>query len=147
VGRLFSVLNCRVISAQETVLAQVRSSTSASPRQQCNILPLNNERDLLLQDYNVDCNTSKHGSFQTGSIIMIFLFSLGVPVGLLIGLRFDHISKTKQFNTPAWDWIQRRVMAQLEHSKRRDVKHCIIDLSLGTTYGSLVSAYKPAFFW
>jgi hypothetical protein len=38
-------------------------------------------------------------------------------------------------------------MAQLDHSKRRDVKHCIIDLSLGTTYGSLVSAYKPAFFW
>jgi hypothetical protein len=119
-ARLFSVHNCRKISDKETVLTL---------------------------NYEVDCNDAKHASFQTGSMVMIFLFSLGVPIALLVGLRLDHVSKTKQFNTPAWEWIQRRVMAQLDHSKRRDVRHCIIDLSLGTTYGSLVSAYKPAFFW
>ena len=114
------MLNCREISDKETVLAQ---------------------------DYQVNCNDSRHQSFMTGSIIMIFVFSLGVPIGLLALLRLDHQSKTKQFNTPAWEFIQRRVMVQLGHSKRRDVRHCIIDLSLGTTYGSLVSAYKPAYFW
>ena len=80
-------------------------------------------------------------------MVMIFIFSLGVPIGLLVALRLDHISKEAKFKSPAWVWIQRRAMAQLEHSKRRDVRHCIIDLQLGTTYGSLVSAYKPAYFW
>eukprot|EP01046_Picozoa_sp_COSAG06_P014091 COSAG06_NODE_863_length_11877_cov_16.370012_4_plen_807_part_00 len=112
-NKLFSVLNCRKLSEKETVLAQ---------------------------DYDVDCNDPRHSTFQTGSIILICLFSLGVPIGLLVALRLDHISKTERFKTPAWEWIQRRVMVQLGHSKRRDVRHCIIDLSLGTTYGSLVSA-------
>ena len=114
------MLNCRRISDKEIVLAQ---------------------------DYQVDCNDPRHQAFQTGSVFMIFIFSLGVPLGLLVGLRLDHTSKTKQFNTPAWEWIQRRCMVHLGHTRRRDVRHCIIDLSLGTTYGSLVSAYKPAFFW
>jgi hypothetical protein len=119
-GRLFSMLNCRKLSDEEAVLTV---------------------------SYDVDCNSQKHVSFQTGSIIMIFLFSLGVPIALLIGLRFDYKQKEKQFNTPAWEWIQRLVMVQLHHSNRRDIRHCMIDISLGTTYGGVVSAYKPAFFW
>jgi hypothetical protein len=75
---------------------------------------------------------------------MIFAFSLGVPIGLLVLLQLNHKRKTEQFKTPAWEWIVRRVMTQLKHSKRRDVVHCIIDLSLGTTYGSLVSACEPS---
>ena len=88
----------------------------------------------------MDCADATHTSFQTVSVCMIFVFSLGVPIGLLILLRLNHKSKTEQFKTPAWEWIQRRVMTQLKHSKRRDVQHCIIDLSLGMSYGSLVSA-------
>jgi hypothetical protein len=75
-NKLFSVINCRELSLDEIV---------------------------LVQDYEIDCNVEKHQYVQTISVTMICVFSFGVPLGLLLLLRFDKLKKTEQFKTPAWE--------------------------------------------
>ena len=57
-------------------------------------------------------------------------------------------AKSAEFATPQWKYITRRMAAQLAHDDLRDVMHTVVDISLGSHYGSLVNAFKPGyFFW
>ena len=57
-------------------------------------------------------------------------------------------AKSAEFATPQWKYITRRMAAQLAHDDLRDVMHTVVDISLGSRYGSLVNAFKPGyFFW
>eukprot|EP01047_Picozoa_sp_COSAG01_P013575 COSAG01_NODE_641_length_14573_cov_17.634637_8_plen_126_part_00 len=117
-NKLFSVLNCRTLSEEEAV---------------------------LVANYDVSCLDSMHERIQLISACMIIMFSFGVPLGMLVILRLNYVRKMAEFDNPSWRWIQQRATLQLCHKNQHDVKHCIIDVALGTQYGSLVSTYKPAF--
>ena len=57
-------------------------------------------------------------------------------------------AKSAEFDTPQWKYITRRMTTQLAHDNQRDVRHTVVDISLGSRYGSLVNAFKPDyFFW
>jgi hypothetical protein len=119
-NKLFGVLNCRT---------------------------LDDDLDVLVSDYSVDCDTDKHHSLETLSYILVFLFSFSVPVAMIIVMDQSRHRKDLQFTTPAWKYITRRVMAQLSLNDLREVKASIIDTTLGLRYGSLVIAFKPGFFY
>ena len=57
-------------------------------------------------------------------------------------------AKSVEFETPQWKYITRRMATQLATDDLHAVMHTIMDISLGSQYGSLVNAFKPGyFFW
>jgi hypothetical protein len=119
-SKLFKILNCRTISAELTVLSS---------------------------DYTVNCATSKHKRYQIVSYVLILVFAIGVPVSLAaIMIRAQQV-KVAEFETPQWKYITRKVATQLATDNLQEVKHSIMDTSLGSRYGALVKAFKPGFFW
>lgn len=119
-NRLFVMLNCRTLSDTESV---------------------------LVDNYSVDCNTNRHTAYQAISVVAIILFSLGVPVGIAVGMMISRKRQKEQFRTPTWRYIARKAMVQLGHDDLRETKYAMIDITLGSRFGSLVSAYNPGFFY
>ena len=93
------------------------------------------------------CNGDKQGTAHLISVVMIALFSFGVPIGLLVHLKLANSARKAEFDGDVARFISRRMMMKLQHDSREDVMDCIIDIQLGTQYGTLVSAYKPSLFW
>jgi hypothetical protein len=118
--KLFGVLNCRTVGPHE---------------------------EVLVTDYTIDCNSDKHATLEIVSVIMICGFSVSVPLVMAITVAKNRAEKNKRFSTPAWQYIARRAMAQLGHDNLDEVRSAIIDITLGIRYGSLISAFKPGFFY
>ena len=119
-NRLFSMLNCRLISATERV---------------------------LVADYAVDCNTDTHKAYVLLALIMILAFSASVPVVMMMLMQKSRKEQEAQFMSPEWQYITRQVAAEFGTDNIRAVRQCIIDVKLGNKYGFLVSAFKPGFFY
>jgi hypothetical protein len=102
---------------------------------------------VLASDYAIDCGTEKHAHFQLGASIMVVGFACGVPLAMLIMMAKSRRSKAVVFKSPQWQYITRRAATQLAHDDLREVRQVIIDISLGSRYGSLVNAFKPGLFW
>jgi Ca2+-binding EF-hand superfamily protein len=120
-NKLFSMLNCRVVS---------------------------NTEHILVADYEVDCDNSRHFFYATLSQILIVLFSGGVPFAIMVIMYRDRVAQSKQFKTPQWLYITRQVAAEFAHDDVNEIRQCIIDIKLGNVYGFLIKAFKPgAFFW
>jgi hypothetical protein len=82
------------------------------------------------------------------STFMIFFFSIGVPVFMAVRMTQTKRQRQRQFETPTWQYISRRVMSQLSQDNLKEVQHTLIDIALGTRYGALISGFKPGyFFW
>ena len=118
-NKLFAVLNCRVLSDSLSVLAA---------------------------DYSIDCSTSEHRLFAAVSVCLIVAFSITVPVLLFVLLVKNRRAQLERFDTPQLDYIARRVMTELGHDSLSDVQTCIVDLKLGSRFGSLINAYRPGLF-
>jgi hypothetical protein len=67
-------------------------------------------------------------------------------VTMIVLMAANKRAKERQFDTPQWKYIARRSMAELAHDNLREVKYVIVDITLGSRYGTLVNAYKPGFF-
>eukprot|EP01046_Picozoa_sp_COSAG06_P029965 COSAG06_NODE_2819_length_6234_cov_2.814996_1_plen_1898_part_00 len=117
-NKLFKMLNCRDLGTQRVVAS----------------------------DYSVDCDDSQHKYYEGVAIIMIVLFSFGVPLGIMTLMMATHKQRKKDYDTPEWNYIARRVATQLAHDNVKEIKAALIDISLGTTYGPLVNAYRPGHF-
>ena len=103
--KTFGVLNCRRLSATE---------------------------DFLVSDYGIDCNTGTHLMLEIVSTFMIFFFSIGVPVFMAVRMTQTKRQRQRQFETPTWQYISRRVMSQLSQDNLQEVQHTLIDIALGT---------------
>lgn len=101
---------------------------------------------VLVVDYSINCDTDTHAIFYALSLVLIVLFSIGVPVTMIVLMAANKRAKERQFDTPQWKYIARRSMAELAHDNLREVKYVIVDITLGSRYGTLVNAYKPGFF-
>ena len=77
------------------------------------------------------------------SYFLILIFSVGVPVILIVGLHRKSKAMRSQFETPEMEHIARRLMAELQHDSLAEVKEVIVDLKLGSRFGSLISAFRP----
>ena len=119
-NKLFAVLNCRLLT---------------------------HDLEVLVTDYSIGCNTSEHTTYQVASYILIVIFSVGVPVLLMLGLAKNQQAKREEFNTPKMDYVCRRVMTELNHGKLSEVETVVIDLKLGSRFGNLVNAYRPGMFF
>ena len=119
-NKLFGVLNCRTID---------------------------DGVDVLVSDYSVNCNTSTHNNLEVVTVILILVFSLSLPILMMVVTNISRNKKNKQFTTPEWSYITRRVMTQLGLNDLAEVKSSIIDTSLGLRYGSLIIAFKPGYFY
>lgn len=103
---------------------------------------------VLASDYAIDCSTEKHQSYQFVAGIMVVVFALGVPLGMLLVLARSRRKEAEVFTkSPQWQYITRRAATQLAHDDLREVQQVIIDISLGSRYGTLVNAFKPGMFW
>lgn len=103
---------------------------------------------VLASDYSIDCTTTKHQHFQLWASIMVVGFAFGVPLGMLLMMSRSRRAKSDVFTkSPQWQYITRRAATQLAHDDLREVQQVIIDISLGSRYGSLVNAFKPGLFW
>ena len=74
-NRLFAMLNCRRISATE---------------------------DVLVADYQVDCNSDRHKWFVFLAWTMIVCFSAAVPIVMMLLMKRTRAEQKKQFMTPEW---------------------------------------------
>merc|ERR1711871_570590 len=119
-NKLFGVLNCRSVGPSE---------------------------DVLVTDYTIDCNSDTHATVEVVSVLIIFGFSVSVPLVMAIMVARNRAEKNRQFSTPTWQYIARRAMAQLGHNNLDEVRAAIIDITLGIRYGSLISAFKPGYFY
>jgi hypothetical protein len=90
-----------------------------------------------------DCATGTHQSFEVICILIIFVFSFGVPIGIAKVIVLNRQQQRAEFSTPAWKYISRKAMTQLGHDNIREVTYAVTDIKLGNRYGSLVSAYNP----
>jgi hypothetical protein len=119
-NNLFQMLNCRQISATE---------------------------DILVADYQVDCNDDTHRAFTILAWLMILCFSAAVPVVMMVLMITTRQTQQKQFMTPEWQFITRQIALGFGHDNIDEVRQCIIDVKLGNRYGFLVAAFKPGFFY
>ena len=117
-NKLFKMLNCRDLGTQRVV------ST----------------------DYSIDCDDATHKFYEYIAFLMILLFSFGIPLSMMVIMTRTQIQRRKDFSTPEWNYIARRGATQLAHDKVNEIKDTMIDISLGTLYGSLVNAYRPGHF-
>ena len=117
-NKFFKMLNCRDLGSQRVV------ST----------------------DYSIDCDTPEHRFYQTIAIIMVAGFSFGVPTLIMVHMARTQRHRHKEYDSPEWNYISRRVATQLAHDDVQEIKDALIDISLGTTYGPLVNAYRPGHF-
>lgn len=115
-NKLFAVLNCRALS---------------------------DDLEVLVFDYSIDCNSPRHQAYQLASRILIVLFSVGVPIMLVLALIRQRRAERKQFNTPRMDYICRRVMTELSLDNLSEVESVLVDLELGKNFGSLINAFRP----
>jgi len=112
-NKLFSILNCRVLSADLTVLAA---------------------------DYSVDCDGESNDAHQTLSIVLIVFVSLGVPICLLLFLRREHRKRLCSMRAARMTCICRHVMMELDITDVHQVQTVLIDLELGSQFGRYVLA-------
>ena len=117
-NKLFKLLNCRDLGSQT----------------------------VISSDYSIDCNTSTHRFYSYIAIAMIIVFSFGVPLGILFFLGRVAKQRKKDYDTPEWNYVARKVAAQLGHDRVVEVKDALIDISLGTLYGPVINAYRPGHF-
>ena len=67
---------------------------------------------------------------------------------MIVAMARSRHAKRVEFQTPQWKYITRRMAAQLATDDSDAVMHTIMDISLGSQYGSLINAFKPGyFFW
>ena len=100
-------------------------------------------QSVVASDYSVDCNDPQHKFYEYVAIVMIVLFSFGMPLGMVLIVHFVEKRRHENHDTPEWAYIARRVATQLAHDRVPEVKDALIDISLGKTYGPLVNAYRP----
>ena len=104
-----------------------------------NCRDLDSEHEVLRMDYRVDCETSKHQTFQVVACLMIFGFSLGVPayMGALMLRRMQEYSASNDSDR----FVARRAADEL---KINDVEaaDAMRDVTTGREYSFLVNTYK-----
>lgn len=67
-----------------------------------------------------------------------------MPITLIVVLRRNAKSMRVLFETPEMEHVAKRFMAKLDHhGSLAEVKEVILDLKLGSRFGSLISAFRP----
>lgn len=112
-----------------------------------NCRSLTHQLSVLVFDYSIDCSTQEHAAYQIASYILIAVFSVGVPVVLILALVKNNTAKRATFDSPKMEYVCRRMMTELGKGELSDVETVFIDIKLGSRFGSLINAFRPGMFF
>jgi hypothetical protein len=112
-----------------------------------NCRSLTHQLEVLVFDYSIDCSTPEHAAYQIASYILIAVFSVGVPVVLILALAKNNAAKRAAFDSPKMEYVCRRMMTELGKGELSDIETVFIDVKLGSRFGSLINAFRPGMFF
>eukprot|EP01045_Picozoa_sp_COSAG04_P018833 COSAG04_NODE_1773_length_5613_cov_2.489119_4_plen_315_part_01 len=101
VNKLFQIINCRDLGGGNSVLAG---------------------------DYNTQCEGRSHFIFTAIAVVMIFVFAIGVPIGLMVQMARTRSEERALFSTPEWQVLIQRLATQLKQDDVDAVKEAVIDI-------------------
>ena len=120
------------VLALEQVIFIVYPSVCNQAFSMFNCRELDGGTRILLLDYSIECNTSTHLSFQAVAIVVVVVFSFGVPLYLIVLM----VKRMQEYHTGAESadrFVARRVADEL-HIDDAAATDAIRDVSTGREY-------------